>query len=373
MLALSTRATFFRGPCTRGRSEKLDAAPESRGLGLRSEQDGAPTEAKYRLAFAIHRYFDYGGLERDLLRVARACAQRGHEVHILTSDWDGPRHAGIEVHLLALRARTNHGRSREFAGAVHRLVRQKSFDCLIGFNKMPGLDVYWCGDPCLAEHLRQTKLPFVRWLARYRTYLDLEARLFGKISDAELLVLSEPEGERIIRHYETDKSRMHLLPAGIDRRRFQTLDDEPQKRVSLRKELGIADADVIALMVGSSFKRKGVDRALQAAASLPEPDCRRTWLVVVGNDDAGPFQGLARRWKFADRILFTGGRDDVADFYRSADFFVHPARQETAGHTLLEAMACGLPVLATENCGYAFHVQRAARAWFVRIPSSRPY
>jgi UDP-glucose:(heptosyl)LPS alpha-1,3-glucosyltransferase len=325
---------------------------------LRLHEPASQTDPKYRLAFAIHRYFDYGGLERDLLRVSLACADQGHEVHVLTSGWDGPQPAGVEVHLLPLRARTNHGRSREFAESVQRFVRQNQFDCLVGFNKLPGLDVYWCGDPCLAEHLRQTKSPLVRWLARYRTYLNLEAGLFGTMSDAELLVLCEPEKERIVRHYQTAESRLHLLPAGIDRRRFQSGADERERRMALRKSLDLSEEDIVVLMVGSSFKRKGVDRAIEALASLPHSDGLRTRLIVVGKDDAAPFQRLAKRHNVAERVHFAGGRPDAPDFYRSADFFVHPARQETAGHTLLEAMVCGLPVLTTAACGYAFHVER---------------
>jgi UDP-glucose:(heptosyl)LPS alpha-1,3-glucosyltransferase len=314
---------------------------------------------KYRLAFSIQRYFNFGGLQRDLRRVVLACADLGHEVHVLTAKWEGPRPANLTIHVLRLHARTNHGRSREFSEVVGSFLRHESFDCLVGFNKMPGLDVYWSGDPCLAEKIRHRKVPFFGALPRYRTYLDLEATVLGNRSDAEVLVLSEAEQERIVRHYGTSASRMHLLPAGIDRRRFQATAGEPRVRASIRKELGIAEDHLMMLMVGSSFKTKGVDRALRAMASLPTPIRRQSRLVIVGHGHAAPFQRIARWLDLSDHVVFTGGRDDVARFYRSADLLLHPARTETAGHTLLEAMLCGLPVLVTENCGYSMHVQRA--------------
>jgi UDP-glucose:(heptosyl)LPS alpha-1,3-glucosyltransferase len=314
---------------------------------------------KYRLAFSIQRYFNFGGLQRDLRRVVLACAELGHEVHVLTAKWEGPQPANLTIHHFRLHSRTNHGRSREFSEVVRSFLRHENFDCVIGFNKMPGLDVYWSGDPCLAERIQHRKLPFFGALPRYRTYLDLEAMVLGNRSDTEILVLSEAEQERIVRHYGTSASRVHLLPAGIDWRRFQATASEPLVRASIRKELGIAEDHLMMLMVGSSFKTKGVDRALRAVASLPPPIRRQSRLVVVGNGYAAPFRRIARRLDLADRVLFTGGRDDVPTFYRSADLLLHPARTETAGHVLLEAMLCGLPVLVTENCGYSTHVERA--------------
>ena len=82
-------------------------------------------------------------------------------------------------------------------------------------------------------------------------------------------------------------------------------------------------------------------------------------LVVVGNGKPEAYQRLARRLGIERQVHFTGGRDDVAMFYHAADLLLHPARTETAGHILVEALVCGLPVLVTANCGYAFHVEQA--------------
>lgn len=330
------------------------------------------SQPRYRIAFAIQRYFKYGGLQRDLRRVALACAERGHEAHILTNEWKGPRPKQLKVRLLPLTAHTNHGRGREFAAAVGKLIRRQTFDCVVGFNKMPGLDVYWAGDPCLAEHLRQNKHPFARWLPRYRTYLALEKAVMGDCSDAELLVLSEPEKERIVRHYGASESRLHLVPPGLDRPRLGSSADDRQAREVIRQELGIRDSDLMVLMVGSSFKTKGVDRALEAVHSLPEEDRRRTQLVVVGEGQSIPYQRLARRLNVGNRVIFTGGRDDVSDFYRAADWLLHPARMENTGLILLEAMFCGLPVLATECCGYAMHIRKAQGGLVCPHPFTQP-
>lgn len=334
--------------------------------------DGSPSRNSYRLAFAIHRYFDFGGLQRDFRRVALACADRGHEVHVVTTDWSGDQPSNLVFHLLRLPGFTNHERSRQFGDAVQRLARRESFDCLVGFNKMPGLDVYFCGDSCLAEHLQKSKFRHFLRLPRYRTYLELEGAVFGKACDAELLLISETETQRIIQHYGPSESRLHLLPAGIDRERLQPTPNDDLMRASLRRDLKIPDEHLMILMVGSSFKRKGVDRAILAVGSLPERERQRTSLVIVGKDKAAPFSRLARRLHLADRVTFAGGRDNVRDFYRSADLFLHPARTENTGLILLEAMYCGLPVLATEECGYACHILRGQAGLVCPEPFSQP-
>ena len=180
-----------------------------------------PTGARYRLVFAVQRFFEFGGLQRDLLRIATACAKRGHDVHVVTGRWEGTRPENLEVHLVDVPGRTNHGRCESFGRSVTRFVESEDVDCLVGFNKMAGLDVCWCGDPCLSARLREEKTLPVRWLPRYRTYLRLEELVFSQAGDAELLILTEAERERIAEHYGTCDDRMHLLPCGIDPGRFE--------------------------------------------------------------------------------------------------------------------------------------------------------
>ncbi len=112
-------------------------------------------------------------------------------------------------------------------------------------------------------------------------------------------------------------------------------------------------------MVGSGFHTKGVDRSLRALAALPAALRDDTRLVVVGRGKPAPYRRLAQRLGIADRVRFTGGRDDVPELLRAADLLLHPARQENTGSVLLEALAAGLPVLVTGNCGYAHHVRDA--------------
>ena len=76
----------------------------------------------YRLAFVVSRYFEYGGMQRTLLRIARACAARDHEVHLFTGEWRGRRPDGITVHEIDTAAMTNHASNRRLAACLDAVI-----------------------------------------------------------------------------------------------------------------------------------------------------------------------------------------------------------------------------------------------------------
>jgi UDP-glucose:(heptosyl)LPS alpha-1,3-glucosyltransferase len=144
--------------------------------------------------------------------------------------------------------------------------------------------------------------------------------------------------------------------------------DGASRRASFRDEFELAPEDRLLLAVGSGFKVKGLDRTLRGLASLPEDLGRRTRLFVIGQDNPAPFLRLAGRLGVADRMTIFAGRDDIPRFLLGADLLVHPAYYENTGTVLLEALIAGLPVLTTDTCGYAFHVERAEAGRVVRSP-----
>ncbi len=103
---------------------------------------------RFKLAFAVAKYIEFGGMQRTMLRIASECMRRGHDVHMFTGDLQGERPAEVQVHVLPLRALSNHGRYREFGQKLGAAVQGEAFDCVVGSTKGPGLDVYYAGDPC---------------------------------------------------------------------------------------------------------------------------------------------------------------------------------------------------------------------------------
>jgi UDP-glucose:(heptosyl)LPS alpha-1,3-glucosyltransferase len=312
-----------------------------------------------RLAFVLYKYFPYGGLQRDMLRIAAACRQAGHQVRVYTLAWEGAVPEGVEVFRIQVKRVSSHARNRDFSSEIRALLAQNPVDLVIGFNKMPGLDVYYAADGCLREKLIAERSWLSRLAPRYRHFLDYEAAVFAPSSRTKILMISPRQCEIFTRHYGTPEERIHMLPPGIDRDRMAGA-DAAQLRASFRQEFAVADDDRVVLCIGSGFKTKGLDRSLRAFAALPPALCKRSHLIAIGEDNASTFSDQARQLGVGERFQVLRGRDDIPRILQGGDILLHPAYYENTGTVLLEAVVAGLPVLTTDTCGYAFHVERAA-------------
>ena len=309
-----------------------------------------------RIAFAIFKFFPHGGVARDLKKIVVECLERGHDVRIYAMTWQGPPLDGASAEVVPTPGLRSHVRQRRFAAEIAARVAARPVDLLVGMNKMPGLDVYYAGDSCFEDKARTQRPWIYRLTQRYRHFAAFEAAVFDPASATRILAISPPQS-RIYRDiYGTPAHRFHHLPPGIERDRASA---NGQRSAPARQALGIDDAQLALLFVGSGFVKKGLDRVLRGVAALPRPLRKRTRLLVVGNDRRSRFERLARRLRIAERVSFLGGRDDVPALLQAADAFVLPASDENTGTVILESMVAGLPVLATANCGYAHYVERA--------------
>lgn len=324
-----------------------------------------------KLAFCLFKYFPYGGLERDFLRIALACRERGHDITVFIREWQGPIPPGLKVNILHTPGMTSHGRARRFAREVAFQIDEGKFDVVIGFNKMPGLDLYYAADPCYQQRMSNRYGGLYKLNPRYRSFVAMEEAVFGVHSTAEIMLLSPAEQGFFSRYYHTPPERFHLLPPTISRDRIAP-PNAAALRTELRREFAIGDNHNLLLMIGSGFNRKGLDRILLGLASLPAEIKKITRLMVLGEDDPRPYLRMAKRLGVSEQLHMLGGRDDVPRFLLGADLLVHPARSENTGTVLLEAVAAGLPVLVTAVCGYAFHIAKAGAGCVVPDPFEQP-
>lgn len=309
-----------------------------------------------KLAFCLFNYFPYGGLQRDFLRIARACQENGHSIHIYTMKWEGEIPSGFKVQLIKARGWQNHTRSQSFVKQVKTQLDRERYDIVIGFNKMPHLDVYYAADVCYQARMEQRSWLY-RLLPRYRHLVAFEKEVFDSASLTQILLISAKQQPDFERLYDTPKERFHLLPPGIAKDRLASSDDSI--RIMKRKSFGLTDETILLLMVGSGFKTKGVDRTLQAIAALPAAVRARCQLKIIGQDNAESFIKLAKTLQIEEQVAFLGGRDDVPDIMQAADLLLHPAYHENTGTVLLEALASRLPVIASAVCGYAPYIMQA--------------
>jgi glycosyltransferase involved in cell wall biosynthesis len=148
-----------------------------------------------------------------------------------------------------------------------------------------------------------------------------------------------------------------LLEAGIAPDRIALISNGIELRAAcntnpcaLRKELWEDSEGPVVLFVGRLVKEKGVDRLLRVWASLPGHE--RILLLIVGD---GPLredlESQTRNLRLLPSVRFLGHQVEVSRFYSIADLFVLPSKTEGMSNSLLEAMAAGLPVVASNIGG----------------------
>jgi glycosyltransferase involved in cell wall biosynthesis len=156
---------------------------------------------------------------------------------------------------------------------------------------------------------------------------------------AGVVAVAEALRERLI-GLGVPGDRVQVLRNGVDLDLFA-----PQDRAAARRELGLDAAGEIVLVVGALVALKGVDLVIRAAAALRDA----TFIIAGAGPDQGALQRLARDLGVEGRVRFLGpmAQHRLAVCYSAADVLVLASAREGFPNVLLEALACGTPVVAT--------------------------
>lgn len=290
-----------------------------------------------------------GGSERYTTGLVQELQTRGHEVHVLAARWNvaAPR-SGVVMHRVPTLPGPAFVRILSFALNCRRTVADAACDLVLSNERTLRQDVARAGGGCHREWLRQRRHYHpgpARSLSAlnplHRTLLWIEKRTFAPDNTRAIIANSQRGMEEIIRHYGFPAGRIHVVHNGTDCTRFHPAAPKP------------ARPEVVLLLVGSGFERKGVDFAIRALARLPAA----AHLVVAGKGNPAPYRRLAARLGVAGRLSFLGSAQPMEEVYAAADILVHPAIYEPFSNACLEAMACGLPVVSSRTNGAAEVIQ----------------
>jgi RraA family protein len=176
------------------------------------------------------------------------------------------------------------------------------------------------------------------------------------------IIAVSPEEQRFLIKKGLGRSRVVLIPNGIAPIAF------PPRSV-VRRSLGLSEDSVVVGFIGRLVDQKAPDVLLKAfaIASRAVPTCR---LVMVGSGPLeGPLRGFADRFGIGHRVLWVGERDGKA-ILPAFDLFAMTSRKEGFPYVMLEALAAGLPILATASAGVELTVRHGENGWVV--PADRP-
>src|SRR5262245_16491469 len=147
---------------------------------------------------------------------------------------------------------------------------------------------------------------------------------------------------------EVPATRIRLIPSGVDTIRFS---QDPAARAQIRHVYGIGDHETVVLSVGALVERKGHGTLLQAAQQLKGQGLQLRYLVCGEGVLHTALQNEALRLGLETEVRFTGFCSEIPRYLAAADLFVHVPLWEGLGVAVLEALAAGLPVVASRAGG----------------------
>ncbi|HUU30562.1 MAG TPA: glycosyltransferase family 4 protein [Phycisphaerae bacterium] len=343
-----------------------------------------------------------GGAETYVYRFAEELLAAGHEVHLIAAAF-GATPAGAYTHRVMRRGLTRSSRDVHFAFAAGRAARRAGLaggraglDVVVAVGRTLGADVLQPHGGTLRgnrrQNLRLIRGPVLRELKRAfdvlnpktRTHLWIESKQFSASPPPQVVAISRMVLRDMKEFYAVPDERLHLVYNGVDLERFSpsACDD---CRADARAAYGLAPDETCFLIVAHNFRLKGVRELVDAAARLdlapprrdgrpgsagpPRPDGRDPWrLIVIGKENPKPYLERAARLGCADRFLFPGAAADVVPAYAAADVYVQPTWYDPCSLVVLEALACGRPVITTRFNGAAELMEDGREGFLLDAP-----
>ncbi|NLC42303.1 MAG: glycosyltransferase family 4 protein, partial [Erysipelothrix sp.] len=166
---------------------------------------------------------------------------------------------------------------------------------------------------------------------------------------ASILITPSQKTKSMLTRYGIQRP-MHVIPTGIDLQRFDDSDLLAHQRKVIRHNYNISEEANVFIFVGRIAEEKNIQLILNAFEKLVSAD-HELYLLIVGSgpDLEGTKQWISERG-LTNQIICTDRIENsqIAGYYHSADAFVSASLTETQGLTYIEAMACGLPIFASD-------------------------
>lgn len=345
-------------------------SPDSRSV-------GASTAARDRLrvAFAMINCNRRDGSARAVNEVSERLVDRGHEVHLYARKAED-----LDLRRVRWRPVPGPGWPEVVDFGTYHFLAGRQLDSFrgdiihsIGCNTQRGQvitiqNVQPAKKRVLDRLSGQEKVSAPRRLTR-ALYLRLtcaaEKRLYThqpRRRPPMFLPVSRGVERELRECYDIGPAQVRIVPNAADLSVFHPTFEE--QREAWRQAQGLRRNDLLVLFAGGEWARKGLDLAIQALALLQD---ERVKLFVAGDDpDRERFHAQAREAGCAERVIFGGFRRDMAQAMGAADVFLFPSWYEAFSLAVIEAAACGLPVIATRINGSEDFVQPGVNGEFIK-------
>ena len=298
-----------------------------------------------------------GGVERVIHECAGYLAGRGHEVTVFATEWEAgdlPIHYERVIH----RMWPAFVRPRSFFRECTNRLSKASFDICASFgSECPTGGVFWAQSVHRAwlERVKafRASMSLGRWKQRlnplHPVLLRLEHEHFARRKYRKIIAMTPEVQNDLQQIYGVPAGDVVLVPNGVSLTEFN-IARCADRRDEMRRKLGYAKTDKVVIFVANETERKGFKPMLRAIESFRDSSIR---ILAVGKLDS-------RAASDSQQVTFTGPTNDAAGYYAAADVFVLPTQYEAWGLVIVEALACGLPVITSRLAGAAVAVREGA-------------
>lgn len=314
-----------------------------------------------------------GGTRRHLVDLAGGLAERGLEVHLVVAaerqpdfreDLEQLARAGCQVRELAMVRSISPLRDARHLRTLEGLLRSVRPDVVHTHSSKAGV----LGRAASIRtgigrrvHTPHTLAFLFRDMfgpVRRRVFFELERRLCARTE--RVIAVSESEGRTVRESGVIDPGRVRVIPNGVEV-------SSDTKRVPLDlAALGLDASRPCAAVIGLLNVAKGQDLAIDALGACPELQ-----LLLVGHgEERQALEARAARRGVAGRVRLLGFRSDVAEILASVELLLLPSRWEGMPYVVMEAMACGVPVVATPVDGAVDLIEDGRTGWLAREVSA---
>lgn len=177
-------------------------------------------------------------------------------------------------------------------------------------------------------------------------YRQLLNRLLAKVTGA-IVAVSEDIRADVLRYDKVPEKLVHVIPNGIDLTRVAST----LSSVQARQRLGLSADDFVLGTVGRLEEQKGQRYLIQAVGDLKASGIGVKLLIIGDGRLREELEKQIQQLNVQDSVSLLGTRKDVADILKAVDLFVMPSLWEGLSLAMLEAMAAGIPVVATDVGG----------------------
>jgi len=280
------------------------------------------------------------------VKQAAMLAQKGHDVWFIGKPDSPAANEALKLNLHIIPVDIKGYLNIHALTELYKIFRTGSFDIIHAHYSKD----LWSVVPALYFAKSRAGLILTKHIGTQKPKRDfLHKKIYNRV-DA-VIAISKVIEKNILDTHPLVSDKVVLIPNGIDTEKFK-----PGTSYDLRKKYGIHRKNFVIGIAGRLSWWKGYREFLLMARDVIRQNQDVMFLAVGGatigeEKEAEDIKKLCTSLGIDDRVIFTGFQHDTAQFYRAMDLFVYPAYAEAFGLVIIEAMASGLPVVASDSDG----------------------